>query len=100
MAGAAIASCPPAEVDITPAHTTADRDTRMADPGINRDMQGMATDTQARVPARPMPVHDPAVDDQAAAIMAVAVDDPAGATAADGPAAVKVAGITVTEHPL
>jgi hypothetical protein len=79
MAGAAIASCLPAEVDITPAHTTADRDTRMADPGINRDMQGMATDTQARVPARPMPVHDPAVDD---------------------PAVAKVAGITVTEHPL
>jgi hypothetical protein len=55
----------------------------MADPGINRDMQDMATDTQARVPV---------VDDQAAAIMAVVV--------ADDPAAAKVAGITFTEHPL
>ncbi len=62
----------------------------MADPGINRDMQDMATDTRARVLARPMPVHALAEDDQAA-IMAVGV--------ADDPAAVKVAGITVTEHP-
>jgi len=56
----------------------------MADPGINRDMQRMATDTQARVPA---------LDDQAAAIMAMVV-------VADDPAAAKVAGITFTEHPL
>jgi hypothetical protein len=56
----------------------------MADPGINRDMQDMATDTQARVPV---------VDDQAAAIMAVVVaDDPAAAKVA-----AEVAGITVTE---
>jgi hypothetical protein len=71
----------------------------MADPGINRDMQDMATHTQARVPALPMPVHVLAVDDQAAIMAVVAVDIPA-AVVVDDPAAVKVAGITVTEHPL
>jgi hypothetical protein len=85
----------PAEEDIARARTTADRDMGMADPDINRDMRDMATHTQARVPALPMPDHALVVDD-------LVVDGQAVATAVvDIPVVmVTAAGITVTKNSL
>jgi hypothetical protein len=55
---------------------------RMADRVIDRDMRHMATHTQVRVPALPMPDH------------ALAVDDPV----VDIPVVITAADITVTEN--
>jgi hypothetical protein len=71
----------------------------MADQAIDLDMSLHTHHTQARVPALPMPVHALAVDVPVGAIMAVVAVDVPVAVAADQ-AVVKVAGITVTEHPL
>jgi hypothetical protein len=78
-AGAAIASCPPAEVDIARARTTVDRDTPMADLGIARDT-GLVH-VQAYIAATYTPADVPVVD-------APAAED------------VPVVGITVTKNPL
>ena len=100
MAGAGIVSCPPAEVDIARARTTADRDMGMAGPGTNRDMRDMATHIQARVPALPMPDRARAVD--APVVDDLVVDDQAVVTAAaDVPVVmVTAAGITVIKNSL
>jgi hypothetical protein len=87
-----IGLCPPAEVDIARARTTADRDIPMAGQAIDLDMSTHTHHTQVRVPALPM----------AEDVLAVVVEDPAAIMAVvDGPVVVAVvdvpaAAITVT----
>ena len=67
---------------------------RMEAPAIDRVIRYMATHTQVRIPALPMPDHTRAVD---IPVVITAVDIPVVITAADITAAITAADITVTK---